>query len=87
MSHTNMILSRWRADEWPEYVEVSHEGVREASRRYVPERTCCIAEEVDEVETELGPIEVRTYLCGECHGRMAPDDAYCPNCGAKVVDE
>lgn len=51
------------------------------------ERTCCIAEEVDEVETELGPIEVRTYLCGECHGRMAPDDAYCPNCGAKVVGE
>ena len=51
------------------------------------ERTCRIVEDVDEVETELGPIEVRTYLCGECHGRMAPDDAYCPNCGAKVVSE
>lgn len=51
------------------------------------ERTCRIVEDVDEVETELGPIEVRTYLCGECHGGMAPDDAYCPNCGAKVVDE
>ena len=51
------------------------------------ERTCFIAEDVDEVETELGPIEVRTYLCGECHGRMAPDDAHCPNCGARVVKE
>lgn len=29
MSNTNMVLGRWKPGEWPEYVTVSHEGMRE----------------------------------------------------------
>ncbi len=39
MSNTNMVLGSWTRDEWPEYITVSHEGMREPGRRYVPERT------------------------------------------------
>ena len=37
MSNTNMVLGSWRRGEWPEYITVSHEGMREPGRRYVPE--------------------------------------------------
>ena len=40
MSNTHISLQRWERDEWPEYITVSHEGMREPERRYVPERTC-----------------------------------------------
>ena len=40
MSNTNLVLGRWKPGEWPEYVTVSHEGMRELGRRYFPERTC-----------------------------------------------
>lgn len=85
MSHTNMILGRWRADEWPEYVEVSHEGMREASRRYVPERTCKMEYEDEWSGDELYPTEA--YSCSAC-GRMTLEGKprYCPGCGAKVVE-
>ena len=29
MSNTNMVLGRWKPGEWPEYVAVIHEGMRE----------------------------------------------------------
>lgn len=51
------------------------------------ERTCRIKEECDEVETDLGTMEVLTYWCSVCLGQMSPDDNYCPNCGARVVEE
>lgn len=38
MSFTNLTLQRWDG-EWPEYIEVSHEGTGDLMR-YVPERTC-----------------------------------------------
>lgn len=44
---------------------------------YVPERTC----RWELVEGTLFATE-----CGEAFHRVVPDD-YCPNCGAKVVDE
>ena len=51
------------------------------------ERTCRIEEECDEEETDLGTVEVLTYWCSVCFGQMSPDGNYCPNCGARVVEE
>lgn len=35
--YLNEILpGKWREDEWPEHIEVSHEASRFKSRRYVP---------------------------------------------------
>ena len=51
------------------------------------ERTCRIEVDVEEVETDLGMMEVREYWCSECYGRMADDDDYCPSCGARVMSE
>lgn len=84
MSNTNLVLGRWKTGEWPEYVMVSHEGVREASRRYVPERTCQPIEILEEAEFGL----VVCHECSKCHemlGREAWPN-YCPSCGAKVVE-
>lgn len=92
MSHTNMVLGSWGRDEWPEYVTVSHDGMREPGRRYVPERTCTI--DYDAVHLD--------YVCSRCGERyeydmyaaVNYDDGtvfmtmrYCPNCGSRVVDE
>lgn len=92
MSHTNMVLGSWRLDEWPEYVTVSHDGMREPGRRYVPERTCRM--EYDTVHHD--------YVCTACGERydsgtytsVSDDDKFllkpmrfCANCGARVVDE
>ena len=39
MAHTNLLLgTNWSADEWPESVDVMHEGAGN-SLKYVPERT------------------------------------------------
>lgn len=91
MSNTNMVLGSWRRGEWPEYVTVSHDGMREPGRRYVPERTC----------RDVGGLD--KFVCSECGASLYMlgmyddptywvDDVaavleYCPNCGAKVVDE
>ena len=98
MSNTNMVLGSWRRGEWPEYVTVSHEGMREPGRRYVPERTCRM------IHDHL----TDTVFCDVCGERfdsvaqymaMVPkglsvteykpeykDARYCPHCGAKVVE-
>ena len=75
MSFTNMVLQRWDG-EWPEFIEVSHEGTADLMR-YVPERTC---EMVD---------NGRELCCSVCDWRHDYDDepVYCSGCGAKVVDE
>ena len=49
------------------------------------ERTCeCVA------EYAKSPIDGKTialHRCSACHELMRPHMAYCPHCGAKVVDE
>ena len=79
MSNTIMVLGSWRRGEWPEYVTVSHEGVREPGRRYVPERTCRYVYDK----------EISACRCSECGGLEPVGDhvSYCPDCGARVVDE
>ena len=94
MSNTNMVLGSWRRGEWPEYITVSHEGMREPGRRYVPERTCRNVCEWN--------IDTFHFTCSECGAEIGGDDLgdspvfvgdyheqlrYCPNCGARVVDE
>lgn len=83
MSNTNMVLGSWRRGEWPEYVTVSHEGVREPGRRYVPERTCRAVLPPYEPGAEEVPV------CSGC-GRqllLEDDDEYCPRCGAKITED
>lgn len=83
MSHTSLVLQGW-GDEWPEYIMVSHDGMREPGRRYVPERTC----------RNLDVRMDRGFECSECgyeaetygDSLCNPDDfEFCPHCGAKVV--
>ena len=91
MSNTHVSLQRWERGEWPEYITVSHEGMREPKRRYVPERTCRI--EYDFVHCD--------YICSECgewfetggvlrslhNGEVEHVSfKFCPSCGAKVVE-
>lgn len=39
MSHTNLVLGgNWGKGEWPEFVDVGHEGSSDG-RRYLPQRT------------------------------------------------
>ena len=98
MRNTNMVLGSWRRGEWPEYVTVSHEGMREPGRRYVPERTCRMvsAFDTDELEHEqdnisFSPEDTLAYRCDGCEFDFRYERGlyprYCPNCGARVVDE
>ena len=77
-----MVLGSWRRGEWPEYVTVSHEGMREVGRRYVPERTCRLVYYDD---GDGYPPNVQCSACGRWLDEYASPD-YCPNCGAKVVE-
>lgn len=81
MSNTNMVLGSWRRDEWPEYITVSHDGMREPGRMYVPERTC------HQVIPPYEPGVEELPVCSACGGRLLldDDDHYCPHCGARVV--
>lgn len=81
MSYTNLILGgNWPLSEWPEYVEVGHEGAVD-SARYVPGRTC-------RDECEGTP---QSFLCGACgwfYTDIEGDElgfSYCPNCGAGIA--
>lgn len=47
----------------------------------VSERTCHPVIAI----TEDGGYEYA--LCSECDGRIEPEDNYCPNCGARVVEK
>lgn len=92
MSFTNLLLAgNWDFDEWPEHVDVSHEGKLDY-KRYEPRRIC---------RMEYDPVH-RDYVCSACgerfntHGyvrvsrggdiELAPYRC-CPNCGAKAVGE
>ena len=67
----------------PERIRV---GSLERPRVYVPERTCRMEYNEEWSGDELYPTEC--YNCSECH-YMTSDGMpnYCPNCGAKVVEE
>lgn len=87
MSFTNLVLgTNWGAGEWPEHVEVSHEGMRDSGLSYVPERTCSISYEYDGVPF-FHPIHVHELTCGHDVRLFEDVPRYCPYCGAKVVDE
>lgn len=90
MSNTNMVLGSWRRGEWPEYITVSHEGMREPGRMYVPERTCHNV--YKETRHEMYQCD-NGFECSECgdvvedfdHYKVTGTFNFCPNCGAKVV--
>lgn len=83
-----LMLDRWWRGEWPDVVEVLHEG-EAGGRRYVPERTCSM--------TKNGRDKVLAgwWECSECGPVFPPctDEVarwalrYCPRCGARVVEE
>ena len=84
MLHTGLVLgANWSADEWPESVDVMHEGVGD-SLKYVPERTCSYVEHSDGA--------YHYYRCSECQCEMAGWDFelyspnYCMDCGAKITE-
>lgn len=88
MSNTNLVLGSWRRGEWPEYITVSHEGMREPGRRYVPERTCHLIHEVEEEDDEFfDTVERHYYVCSECGSANRMDVRYCDWCGARVIEE
>lgn len=101
MSHTSLCLNGWAVHDWPESVDVFHEGARDG-RRYVPEQTCSwpIVEDEEEKERRagLGPgvfIPQDVPLCRKCTncGKQWTPTAeipkwvrFCPNCGARLVE-
>ena len=95
MSNTNLVLGSWRRDEWPEYVTVSHEGMREPGRRYVPERTCRIVpmDAAGDPPYRTGNWILNSLSdgCSECGYPFDTLNSgtpnFCPNCGARVEVE
>lgn len=91
MSHTNLMLgTNWEPDEWPDHVDVSHEGAGDGVR-YVPERTCQIVVSIDRSPASYGG---RVHRCSSC-GKALPGALfrngwtqldYCPRCGARVTE-
>lgn len=91
MLHTGLVLGdNWSADEWPESVDVMHEGVGD-SLKYVPERTCTLHKTL----TEPSTLEhMQEYECSECGGLINAQvfgesdvPRYCMMCGARVAKE
>lgn len=80
MSHTNLTLGPHWGDEWPDHVDVSHEG-RHDSKRYVPERVCRMG---------FGKLHYE-WVCLACgkhyHWHEIRHARYCPDCGAKIENE
>lgn len=83
MSHTNLLLgSNWQRCEWPDRVEVSHEGAGDG-RWYAPtsDLTC----ELELTATDTASEPIRVYECDSCgkscDAVWADDYAYCPYCG------
>lgn len=77
MSFTNLALeTNWGAGEWPEHVEVSHEGVRGSGRRYIPEHT---------YHPEIaGTAYHSAIMCSACKYPIDEVTVYCPHCGARL---
>ena len=91
MPFTNLALgTNWPRDEWPESVDAMHEGACD-SLRYVPERTC----KFEPHDFEDGAFTHMVIKCSNCGLRLEPEISgsvpsfvnYCPNCGARVVEE
>lgn len=82
MPFTNLTLGdNWPRGEWPEHVDVMHEGAGD-SLRYVPERTCTM-DYCCEYDAEC-VADGKCSVCGEWQYHGVVD--YCPHCGARVVD-
>lgn len=89
MSHTNLLLGHnWEPSEWPDHVDVSHEGTTDGVR-YVPEvRRCgtCIVvssrydEDVDSWVFELSCGDLFTWWDSTPPG-------FCPYCGCEVITD
>lgn len=87
MSFTSLALgTNWPKDEWPEHVNVMHEGARD-NLKYVPERTC--------TNSYDGGCTV-AFKCSNCGDsfffpkkgdRKHVKPKFCPECGAKVIKE
>lgn len=90
MTHTSLVLQNWKG--WPDHINVCKDGVIGSCRRYVPAKTCLIV---------YDPVH-QDYYCSACGeyfdtGMYVARDSddwlehkdfrFCPNCGAKVVDE
>ena len=89
MSFTNMLLSGgWGLGEWPDHIEVVHDNFRRESRIYVPERTCRMV--LDEEMTRLLEYD-DAFTCTACGERVTHRSSermrFCPNCGARVVQQ
>ena len=89
MSFTNLSLQRW-GGEWPEYIEVSHEGIGDLMR-YIPD--CTARLEYDEVHgcnvcTGCGErYEHGMYMAVTDDGLIAYKPMrYCPACGARLEE-
>lgn len=83
MSHTNLRLgSNWPHDEWPEFVDVGHDGASD-SKIYVPERTCHVVKHLDGDNTD--PDEFYLSCHHSCAAFSSDPPSYCPECGARVV--
>lgn len=77
MSWTNLRLGgNWERHEWPDSVEVTHEGEAHG-RRYVPERVCRNLSDRD--------WEFRCSECGVSYDETTAKFRCCPGCGARVV--
>ena len=76
--YTNLPLGGNWAGEWPAYVLVHHEGSVD-DVRYVPERTCRYVYDKG----------LCGWVCSECGGLepVGYHVRYCPDCGARVMDE
>lgn len=84
MSWTNLVLGGNWDGEWPEYVEVCHEGEGDYTR-YVPERTCRMGAPIDGEYrcSECGHLQKDTYRFDK--GWHSP--MYCAHCGALVIGD
>lgn len=74
MGYLRVSLSdEWDHGERPKAVDVTARDGETV--RYVPERTCLYVG--DEISGG----------CSECRGWLDPACAYCPSCGARVIEE
>lgn len=91
MSHTNLILGHnWEPSEWPDHVDVSHEGTRDGVR-YVPElerRDTCTVESSHRAWGEDETWYEVELSCGDSFPwwDSCPPD-FCPYCGCEVITD
>lgn len=81
MSFTNLTLQRWDG-EWPEFIEVSHEGTGDLMR-YVPERKCHNVHRLRNIGFKCSVCGYDACGCRDCGVEPASWD-HCPECGSVV---